>query len=372
VEYVGLVASMVVMVTTLVGAVFGFVGYRSLKELLSSQKELERLRHDYLGEIRSTREGVRVTINSLEEKLDKNLEEMLERLSREAEMVAERQMHLLTEFREKAENATRALFLSDLGDQQFRAGNFEAALGIFREAYTLYPDNYTVNYLLSELYIRQRELDKAVKHLLLVLGEDEDFAPALAALGYVKRLQAERTEDETLRRFLFSQAEENLRRALHLDPLVRDAAGESAYGTLGGLCRRQGRVAEAIRCYTKAEAVTPLNSYPLFNLGLLYADQGEAQRSERCFSRAAVAANRKLAANPFDNWSHFDLAISHLFLGEIEKGLEGLEAALKLSNIGPIETVLDTLTAFKDIPNPPNGLDEAIQLVRGALSHELT
>lgn len=371
VEYVGLVLTIGGVVVTLVGAGLGFLGFRSQQELLSSRRKIEQLGDEYQALIQSAEEDIGKAKRELQEEGSRLQTEIRDLLTEGVEASAGKLTDQLEEFRKKTEDTMRALLLSDLGVQQFRAGNSQVALRSFQEAHNLDPDNQTVNYLLGELYILQMDLDAAIKHLRLALKQDEGLAPAMAALGLAKRLQARGTVDETQRLLLFSQAEEHLLRAIQFDPSVRDATGESVYGTLGGLYRRQGRMAEAIRCYAKAGELTPLSSYPLVNLGLIHAAQGEVQESKAYFSRALQVASTRLAANPFDIWAHFDLAMSYLALGDREKGLEELELAVREPpGASPAAIVLDTLREFQDTPNPPEGLDEAIQLVCGALAHE--
>ena len=73
--------------------------------------------------------------------------------------------------------------------------------------------------------------------------------------------------------------------ALKLDPHLTDAEGESYYGSLGGLYRRQGRYEDAIEAYLQATRVTPTSSYPLINLASLFWHEGKLDEARQYFQR---------------------------------------------------------------------------------------
>ena len=68
---------------------------------------------------------------------------------------------------------------------------------------------------------------------------------------------------------LYNVAEARLLEALQLDPVLLTPDGESYYGTLGSLYRRQGRIEDALDTYRRAADVTPQRSYPFVNLAML-------------------------------------------------------------------------------------------------------
>ncbi len=168
------------------------------------------------------------------------------------------------------------------------------------------------------LYSLRREYDRAIKHLEDSLAREDGFAPAIAALGLALRRKGDSLTadaERAQRNEYWSQAEMRLLNALRLDPHLTDAEGESYYGSLGGLYRRQGRYADAIDAYRRAEQITPASSYPLINLASLYWHQGEAEKARAYFERVHDAARLKLDTNPLDNWARADFAQALAALG---------------------------------------------------------
>src|SRR5262249_44537882 len=150
---------------------------------------------------------------------------------------------------------------------------------------------------------------------------------------------------------------------------VRDINGESVYGVLGGLYKRQKRTEDAIRCYQQAERVTPQNSYPVNNLAMLYFQQGKNDIAEAYFKRSASMSSRLLDGNPFDYWARFDLTVSLLALGHADEARKHLDIALNhVQNIRPLEIFLNDLIRLKESPRPPADIDQFIPYVQQAMS----
>lgn len=270
--------------------------------------------------------------------------------------------------REQATSTYRALALLQLGEQQLDIGNVSASLRIHEEAYRLDPDNRATNYLLGELYILERDLPKAVQHLERALAQDPNLAPAHAALGLARRLEADKIADPIQRNQLYAEAEQRLLKAIEIDPSVRDANKQSVFSMLGALYRRQGRLADAIHYYHEAEKRTPNNSYPVINLAQLHFMEGDVDEARDYFNRAATFSMRALEGNPYDYWARFDVATARLALGETAAAFEQLQLALNQQpGVGPLETLLGGLHNLKNSPYPPEGVDRAIQMVQEAL-----
>lgn len=271
--------------------------------------------------------------------------------------------------REKMVNTTRALALLEMGEQQFESKNPKAALRTYTEAYELDPENRATNYFLGEIYIMDRDLDKAIAHLEKALTGAENFAPAEAALGYALRLKGERQPDVNERNRYYAQAEQQLLKALNIDPTVRDVNSESFQGVLGGLYQRQGRLDDAIRCYLEAEKITPNSSYPISNLGLLFFNQGNIEMATHYFNRSITGSQQALETNPSDYWRRFDIATAEAALGHPDKALEQLDLALKqVQSIGPLESMMNGLNRLERSPKPPAGIARVTERVRLAMN----
>jgi len=259
-----------------------------------------------------------------------------------------------------------------LAEQQVRAHNHASALNILHDAFKLEPDNYAINYLLGYLYSLRREYDRAIQHLEDSLAREDGFAPAIAALGLALRrkgvsltAEAERAQ----RNAYWSQAEMRLLNALRLDSHLTDAEGESYYGSLGGLYRRQGRYADAIDAYRRAEQITPASSYPLINLASLYWHQGETGKARAYFERVHDAARLKLDTNPLDNWARADFAQALAALGQRDEAQRQFDFVRENHpEEGLLLTIRSGLAFLAAAPMPNEGIDELLAAVDRTLA----
>jgi len=268
----------------------------------------------------------------------------------------------------EAENSFRVLSLLLLAEQQVRARNRKTAIVTLEEAYKLDPENQTTNYLLGYLYVGRRQFEKATMHLNKALEKNPDFAPALAALGLAQQRMGASEQDDLKRRQLWAQAEFNLTKALENDSGLIDADNESYFGTLGGLYRRQGRNADAMKAYEEAVKVTPNNSYPVGNLALLYKLLGHEDKAYATYQHAIKIAETILNDQPNDTWARLDLAQALLVTGQRQKALQQYHDVIdRIQEVSTLESALSGLKALEDAPQAVNGLDEARQLLRNAI-----
>jgi Flp pilus assembly protein TadD len=264
---------------------------------------------------------------------------------------------LVKSVREQGDRAIRALTLVQLGEEQLADSNWAAAKRTFLEAYRLDDHNRAVNYFLGELYIMERNLDKAEYHLrrshIDDQGEPDDdaqvFPPAEAALAYVLRLRGDKEPEGDSRNEFFASAERRFLKALRLDRSVRDINDESVYGMLGALYRQWKRFDDAISAYEKASRITPNRSYPLNNLAMLYYMRGETSRSTPLFLRAIELAERRIADNPADYWAYFDRITGQLACTMSEEAEEAFEEVIGIVQVvGPLESFRNGLRVMRD------------------------
>jgi tetratricopeptide (TPR) repeat protein len=316
------------ILAALSAAAFGYTGLRTISE--------------YRGELNKARA---------------ELDEMRARLEAET-----------AEVRGQGNRAIRALSLMQLGEQQLESRNIKAALRVYREAYDLDPENRAINYFLGELYIQDRDIEKGIHHLELALSGGEDYAPAEAALAYALRLQGDRAKDPNERNLRYSEAENRFLKALKSDPAVRDINGESVYGVLGGLYKRQNRIADAIRCYEEAARITPQSTYPVVNLAMLLFMDGRLDEAKEYFRRSAAMSSRLLEANPADYWTRLDLTTAQLVLGQVDEAKRNLTSATRqLQSVSPLEIFLGDLHRLRNAPQPPPDIDQIIDTVQQAI-----
>lgn len=328
------------------------------------------LRNSIQNQIEETRTFVQVTeerfaereerLNELERKLTGRLDDMVIQTRQEIDSV-----------QQQARDSFRVLSLLVLAEQQVRAHNFDTAIRTLQTAYGLDKNNQATNYLLGYLYTTRKKFDDAIARLESALEIEPDFAPAVAALGLALRRKGDGlTADSQLeeRDRLWSQAETKLLDALALDAQLTDADGESYYGTLGGLYRRQDRYDAAIHAYEKALSVTPNKSYPVSNLAALYKRQGRDVEANAYYELVLRAAALQLDDDPRDFWTRADFAQAKLVLGNTDEAKKeyGLVVEHARERV-VLETVRSTLLFLAKSPTPIPGLDEVTRLIDDAL-----
>ena len=255
-EAIGLIVAVLSGLITVLAVVGGLVGFRGLN---TAQKDLNEARDRFEQEIK--------------EKQDE-----LSKVRQEMEASTEKQ-------RQNAANANLALSLLTLGERQYRSQDFQGALDTYRRALELDPESLITHYRLGYVYTQSGVLEKAEYHLNRALEIEKNFAPALAALGYVSRRIGEKMPEGIERSQILNKAENLLLQGLAISHKLVDDDNESWWGSLGGLYRRRGQIDQAIMAYENAAAITPKSSYAFSNLALLYLQKenkiGRASCRER-------------------------------------------------------------------------------------------
>ena len=166
----------------------------------------------------------------------------------------------------------------------------------------------------------------------------------------------------------WEQAEARLKEALARDPRLTDAEGESYYGTVGGLYRRQGRLYAALDAYERARSVTPHSSYPLINLASLHKRLGNDAEAEQAFRDVVQRAQWQLDDDPRDNWTRCDLAQAYLVLGQPDAAFQHFARVL---DQGPSRACWKRCAAgwpSSAVPTPIQRLDALIARIDEALA----
>jgi tetratricopeptide (TPR) repeat protein len=272
------------------------------------------------------------------------------------------------------EREVAVLSLQLLAEQQVRAHNNDTAIATLQRALTIDETDHATNYLLGYLYTQRKELDLAIEHLQRALDKEPDFTPAIAALGLALRRKGDGMSapgQEAERQRLWEGAEARLKEALARDPRLTDAEGESYYGTLGGLYRRQNRLYAALDAYERAHQVTPHSSYPLINLASLHKRLGNDAEAEAYFREVVQRALWQLDDDPRDNWTRCDLAQAYLVLGQHELAFQHFARVLDQgAEPGMLETVRSGLAFLRDSPTPIPYLDDLIARIDAALARQ--
>lgn len=262
---------------------------------------------------------------------------------------------------EGANRAILGLAMMQLGEQQLERRNIKSAIQCYQKAFFLDPENRATNYFLGELYIQDKQLERAIDHLKQAIGHDFDYAPAEAALGLAYRLKGDQTTDLDQRDLLYGQAEESLLRALQVEPTALDIYGEPVQSGLGALYKRQGLVEQAILRYEEAHKIAPQKSYPIVNLAILYYMQGNLVQARMYFEDVVTRANETLKQTPSDYWALFDRMTAALALGDSRLAMNDLNGiAQQVKTAAPLESALGELRRLKTSPHPPQDIDQVI------------
>jgi tetratricopeptide (TPR) repeat protein len=299
-------------VTAVVGILIPVVAvalsYFGLNSLKSARTEVTEAREQFQREI----EALRTKFDEERRQNAEELQALKEELNRSS-----------ADERVKSNQATLSLSLLPLGERQYRVKDFDGAANTYRQALHLDKDNLVIHFRLGYIYTQWNKLDEAKGYLEHALELDPNFAPALANLGHVYRLMAERLPIEDIHRgAMLAQGEQMLRQALDQSPKLVDDDGESWWGSLGGLHRRRNQIDDAIEAYRRASEVTPQSSYPLGNLALLYMQKNDRELMLDAYRRTERLAVRRSQADVSDFWAYADTLVARLAQGKIREAEE--------------------------------------------------
>lgn len=347
-------ASVIITISIAAAAVVG----------LSTINELRETMNDTVQELLKRVEEAENRLREREKELE-NIEDLLDVAKAQIDQVIEDRLAQVYHDTESARKQSAALARHAMAEQLLREKNFDAALHACEEAYALDPQNYANNYLYGTLLIDKGDFDGAIDKLSEALEADGDFVPAIAALGLANRRAGDLADDRRRRNELYNLAEARLLDAIGKNPALLTPDGESYYGTLGSLYRRQGRIEDALDSYRRAAEVTPQRSYPYINLAMLYLHQQEDQLRDQNLIIAERNAARRLADTPTDYWAMYDLGLIYLMREETEAAVrhfkEGIEVTpAAVSVYYSVIARLDFLQSF--VPQLP-GLETSIDLL---------
>jgi len=261
----------------------------------------------------------------------------------------------------------RVLSLQLLAEQQVRAHNIDTAIDTLQTALTINADDHGTNYLLGYLYTQRKQIDLAIEHLEHALTLQPDFTPGIAALGLALRRKGDSLDvrgQVAERDRYWEDAEARLLEALAKDRKLTDADGESYYGTLGGLYRRQQRYYAALDAYERAHQVTPGSSYPVINLASIHKHEGNEEKARYYFEQVVKAALLQIDDDPRNAWARCDLAQAKLVLGETEEAFDQIHTVIEQEpEPGVLETVHSGLSFLAESPLPVEGVADMIRLI---------
>ena len=315
---------------TIGGVIFGAAGIFSLRQLSNAKEELDSAVKK-AGEVQKTLDAIKSDAQNQGNQIANN-----------------------------RKNLQLANNLQSVAENQHRFGDLEGALAIYDRVLAIDPENLWALYMKGYILTKKLQFSDALEILEKALIVDSEFYYALATRGFVKRrigekyddelakleLQVDRDEHIASRDKYFEEARIDLETALEAVHNLVDADGESWWGALGGLYKRQGNLDMALSRYGKAAKVTPTSSYPAINLAILELHKGD-EKYKIDFSKAATYAKREVDAAPEAYWPYGDLVIAYLVLNrtaEAEKRFDDLISLIPTGVKDVLPRINDTLT----------------------------
>jgi tetratricopeptide (TPR) repeat protein len=316
-------------------------------------------------------EEARVTIAQEVATTQDLIKQLNEALQNVGELTSLRdQIHTgLKEVSEKTSKVAEALSLTQFAQRQIAIGNLVAATDNLNKACEVDPENRIIHYFLGDVYVRLGQLNEGIKHLRQARSGEYKIPSAEASYAYAIRLQGDHNPQKAESHY--AEAIIIFDEVFQTSPDLLDISGESVFGALAGLYRRQGRIEKAIEWYEHARKITPQNSYPLNNLAVLNFRLGKSE-VKAYFEDCLKIAQDRLNVRSFDYWNRFDLLTAQIALDTPFEKLEAqLQAVFKLvSNPGPLEKFLLGLEDLQKAPAPPVSIDQVINEVRREINQK--
>lgn len=221
-----------------------------------------------------------------------------------------------------------------LAERQYKARDIEGALQTYQRALTFDENNPVVYYYIGYLQTHKNLLTQARDTLLKAI-DLEPLPQTQAALGYTYRRigdEAESRKNFSRRDEYYERADKHLSEALEASPRLVDVDGESWYGSLAGLHKRLGNVGDdetpeeerkhlqkARYYYGEAAKITPLSSYPQFNIAMItmrLEESIEAAKDE--FEKTKKLIENELQAEHDNHWYWANLLLTKVALQEFD------------------------------------------------------
>lgn len=316
-----------------------------LTRFTTARNELEEARKLVEKELEEARDRFESAISEREEEIQQMRDELKIAASHD---------------RQRTSDALLANALIPLGERQYKTADYQGALNTYKRALELDPENPVTNQRLGYVYVQQGKLDDARHHYERAIEREQDFAPALAGLGFVNRRMGEEVnkqindsmpENEQMalkvkRDKLFNKSENLLLEALDLSPKLVDDDGESVWGILGGLYKRRGFIDKAIEAYEKVTKVTPQSSYGYNNMALLYQRKNDREKALELYEIVERIASKEADAEAGNFWGYSDLISASFAIGNSDQAMKALPVAISIAPVDSpymLEGMADTL-----------------------------
>lgn len=141
----------------------------------------------------------------------------------------------------------------------------EQAIDIYEQLSKRYPDKPELHYYLSDLYVRQKKIDKAIKEL--------DYVEENSGMDESISIQKYR---------LYSMIEENTKAFNELEKLASKYPYEAKYQILiGDLYLEKKETEKAYKAYQKAFSIDPEDPYYIVSMANYYEQSGDQELAKK-------------------------------------------------------------------------------------------
>jgi len=158
--------------------------------------------------------------------------------------------------------------------RHYKTGNYRKALRDYQAVLDIEPDNAIAYQGMAQSMSRLGQFGEAEKACCQALELNPNLAIPYAILG----------GGVYFRQQLWQEAEEALRKAIALDPMI-----EEAYISLGGVLIEQGRLQDAMDVLHTTIEMNPKRHMAYYNLSVAYAQQGKTLDALKVAFRAFQA-----------------------------------------------------------------------------------
>lgn len=223
-----------------------------------------------------------------------------------------------------------------LAERQYKSRDIEGALQTYQRALELEENNPVVFYFIGYILTQKNMLTQA-RDILIKAKELEPLPQIQAALGYVYRRigdEADKVGNYGRRNEHYELADKYLHEALESSPRLVDVDGESWYGSLAGLHKRLGNIGDnetpeqerqhlrqARDYYARAAEVTPLSSYPKFNIAMMTLRLDGVDAAMPKFKETERIIEKELQAEHDNHWYWANLLLTKVAL-QAFKGID--------------------------------------------------
>lgn len=351
-------ASVIITIAIAAAAVIG----------LSSISELRDAVNDTENELLKRVEEAENRLMDREKQLA-NIEDLIAKAENRIDKAIEERLGQVYIETENARRRSAAMAHYSLAEQLAHQRNIDAAIEACEEAYNLDPENYANNYLYGTLLLEKDDYETSIKRLEEALQVKDDFTPAIAALGLATRRLGDLENDRRIRNEYYNKAETHLLEAVRHDPALLTNDGESYYGTLGSLYRRQERITDALDSYRRSAENTPTNSYPYVNLAMLYMHEREEQLKDQNLLIAERNAKRRITDTSTDFWALYDLGLISLMRDNTEDMKKYFKEAIEVTpaSLSVYYSVISRLEFLDTFANNLGGIHIGLEMLDSQL-----